>query len=536
MAKILLMLWGLLFVVQLIGAKSDYAAKAVIIVTALIFAVNFKARWSLASKIEKWLQTHIKTWHVAAFIAITISAQITALIVDYEALNGTMWDLAMYIQITYSQATTGLQQFTFPGTVPVQSHYEIHRSLSVYIVGLLYKLTQSPWVVLLWQGFFLFAPGLVALLWYRAVTKTEKLPTYAYGYALAFLCWASSPTVLRMEVWPYVFYMMGFTLLALAYLFYYQKKWLLWFIAVVALAYEKEDFGVITAAFGVLVLLESFATIVKRRGSKAARADFLPMSLGIAASYIGIHSLVSFHAEHASVVTFASRFGDFGATPGEVITTIFTRPLVTLKALTRPATLQYLLFFVTASLIWLVPRWRVFKFLIPVSPVLGANAIASYTTMQNLKDPYALPIMTGVAATVVLGAFPAARKRAPIVLLVGALVPLFWGHQSPVRTLKERVALFKTRSADRQALEELRQDKELVICCEERLCSYLADRPYFIQADRCKDAALMKKLEGRTAVYVVYASTLHHYDVKWAKTTPFLKISEPTHLSRKTQP
>jgi len=543
LSRLLVLLWALFFLVFVFGIKTDYLAKGLVLVTALCIAYAFARRLSLAQSVLNLSDSLVRRPLVVAFITATFAATIGSLFADYDALNGTLWDLSQYIQATFAMALQGQPIVTFPGSA--YSYFETHRSLSQYLLGLLAKLVGAPNVVLFWQGFFLTAPGLVAVLWYRAIVKQAALKARPLGDLLVFLTWAVTPTVLRIEVWPYAFHIMGLTFIALAYLFYFERRWILWALSLILLAYEKEDFGVVSSSFGILVLFESLFGVAQKR--IALKEGLLPLAVSLLVCFTGVYSFIDFHHHHASVVSFGARFGNFGQSPAEAVKTAIVNPGLVFNEFSRAESLKYFWYFLAVSLIWIRPRWSVVKFVIPVGIVLIANALSMYPAMQSLKDPYALPIMVGISATMVLGVFGSVLDRegkegetkAYAFLMIAALLPLAWAHQSFFRTFKQRFALRTDRTESRSVLIPLREQHDVVVCCEERLCSYLADRPHLLQSDRCNDTSkLWKEWAGKDIVYVIYNDpnrtdaqvSAKWPGVRWKTKTPLLQLSEPAKI------
>ncbi|MEW6056811.1 MAG: DUF2079 domain-containing protein [Bdellovibrionota bacterium] len=554
--NILYVLWSATFLVWLAGGKTHHLFRATLLVSAFALFLDFRSSRALQESIYLKLKSAISRKWVYAYIGVAISAVIGAIVFDFEALNGTMWDLAQYIQAIFYQATQGAGHFTFAtnGTNPIANYSQVHRTLSLPVLGFLYQLFEHAYVGLFWQGFFLVFPGVVAVLWYRSVMRSERLRPQPLGEILAFSGWLAIPTVLAQVLWPYTFHIAGLTCLALAYLFYYRKNWTLWTVSLALFAFEKEEFGIISASFGLLVLTECLFKARKRKWKENA----LPVLCAIVIVIVGAYSYSDFAAHSAKVIRFSDRFGHLGATPLEALKTIFFRPMVLFQTLNRPNTHYYVFYFLTAGLVWYSRRWSTFKYFIPVLPLFLANILAVEGPMQLLKDHYALPLAVGVLAMVVFGVFAEALRsghgqiaRAHWILSFGCLFSLCWSHQSPFRSLKESYQLFRSRLAEREAIHFLTKDPGAVVCCEERLCSRLADREYLLEARFCREGTqFLSKALDKPVYYLVYNDGDFERRTKTAKTnaglpyvapplkwkavTPYLKVSDSMRVTPST--
>ncbi len=238
-------------------------------------------------------------------------------------------------------------------------------------------------------------------------------------------------------------------------------------------------------------------------------------------------------------VPFASRFGEVAGSPVELLFLVFRDPEKFFRALARPLSWRYLFFFAAATLAWIYPRWRVLKFFIPVLPYLILNSLANAGTMQMIKDHYALPLGVGLSATLVLGVFqhvlrtydqmsPQRVSRLAFAVLFPTLLA---GGQSSFRTFKEGFRVWTARADSRDAVRGIRRNKDIVVCCEERLCTTLIDRAHVFEAAKCvADPKLIQGLRSKKLVYVVYADSKIALasDIRWETQTDLLKVSTPT--------
>ncbi len=552
-------IWILILGLQLAGARTNYILPITFILTALIFYFRQDILEKFINSLNSFLCKRFGKILLIFYITATFFAVIGYLILDYEALHGTYWDLAMLLQSIWTFANTGSPEIYFHGGTTTHYFKTHHSTISLFFLAALFKITQCPWVALIWQGFFLFSPALVALLWYKALAKKNRIPVLPIGLLFAFLAYTLNPVPLSQQTWPNILHIGGACLLALAYLFYYQKRFFLWFLCLVFLTIEKEEHGGVTTLFGLLVLVETL--VGKNPLSQKYKILFLASCL----SLFGVGYFMLYNQLLGIGVPFKDRFGEVASTPPELLSYIFTNPLKIIQAFFRPLSLKYLVFFLGASLVWLYPKWSVFKYLIPVLGNLILNSLANAGTMQMIKDHYAVIIGVGLSATLVFGVFGfklssqtsrlttdqasnQVHTNAPLTSIYGffAFVVFFqtiWGGSSVFRTFKECYALWGERKIERQVLKPIKQDKQIVVCCEARICSYLVDRPFVLEASHCvQGSRYLEKAKGKKAVYVVYSSgseikSLDNEQQKniplpavpfpndWHAQTPYLKLS-----------
>jgi hypothetical protein len=139
---------------------------------------------------------------------------------------------------------------------------------------------------------------------------------------------------------------------------------------------------------------------------------------------------------------FYDRYDAVGGSPGGIVETALTDPLVLVEAVTEGRDLTYLLQLALplAGLFLAAPL-----LLIPALPELAANLLSETSTQTSIEFHYTAPIAPFLVAGAVLGAarFP---RLAPVALaasLAGAVVlgPLWSGELSPDRvSAHDRIA------------------------------------------------------------------------------------------------
>lgn len=497
--KFLFLLWSIFLLVVVTGHFVVDIFRVVFLVTSLyLYFCSSKERQVTVDILRRILKAPV-VWSIIGLVTLMTWA---AYILNYEGLHGTLWDLGQFIQVLHNYATRGVPEFTFIGE---SFDYTLsHDSWSLHVLAFFYKLFPSVWMVLTWQSVLLVMPGIVFIAIYRASMKLQGVQPEPIGDLLAFLFYIATPTFLGQVLWPYVFHIAGISCLALAYLFYLKKQWLLWALSLFLFAFDKDIYGLIAAPFALMVFIDAFVSKEKK---------FFPASLSLIMIAVGLFAYVRQPHPYDQFAQFSNRFYGIGATPKEAFFNLFLDPIRYINALLRVGPLYYLSFFLVASLIWLRPRWEAFKFFFPVFPMLGINCLASFEYMYLLKDHYALPLIVGLGATRLVGVFPKFvdkdKKRrlaasSLLILLAVAVSPLLWQHRNLFQVVYNMRELYSKRTEARQMAAKLRSDPNLTVCCEDRLCSYFAQRNNFYQLHACRPEFV---LDRRPLAYILYSGT-----------------------------
>jgi uncharacterized membrane protein len=214
----------------------------------------------------------------------------------------------------------------------------------------------------------------------------------------------------------------------LAFAVWYLDEDRLWaFVPFALLAgMTKEEIPLVIAALGVWYAL-----------AKGRRLAGTVIALtGTAATAISL-GLVMPHFREGADPAFYGRYDAVGGSPAGLVETLFTDPVVLLRAVTQGRDLTYLaeLGLPLAGLFLLSPL-----LLIPALPELAANLLSSVSTQTSIEFHYTAPIAPFLLAGAVLGAARLGRGReaATVILaasLLGAVAigPLGGGELRPDR-------------------------------------------------------------------------------------------------------
>jgi hypothetical protein len=460
-------LWFLYIVLFFSGAITQHIFRIIAGSSILFGAVVLFTRQSkwFYRTLEYTLNTYVtqkgtRTGILALGISLC-SSVILGLILDYEALNGTLWDLAQYIAGVASFVKTGKPEYHFAGDV--LNYFNVHSSISIYILKYIYKFKNSAYFLLIWQGLHLCLPAVFFSFAARAFhikstdsensknsmpDNTLALPTIRFVFAcLGFIAWVSSPVFLGQRFWPYIFHIGGLTVLSAAYYYYAKQRYFFWAIALLLLPLEKEDFGVISFAFAFVGLIDALFW-KKRQKYQSLVLGFLS-AITIAFS---IYYVTNYSGNITNSDAFSARFGAIASNPKDFIWRCLQEPQLVMRLLWRPEALYYWSFFMVATGLWSHRRclnWHTWKFFIPVAPVLFFNSVAAIGPMQLFKDHYALPIAVGTVATLVFGTWRVWIKhykpsQAIVFMFTTAVLPMLWTHQSPPPQFKRSGSVVST--------------------------------------------------------------------------------------------
>ena len=241
------------------------------------------------------------------------------------------------------------------------------------------------------------------------------------------------------------------TLFALAYLLYAPVQWLpldefhpvalacplllfaVWYLDeerlaaalpfLVLAALTKEEIPLVIAALGVWYAL---ARGQRRAGAALAVAGTASTAFSLA--------VVMPHFREGDPPAFYDRYDAVGGSPGGIVETAVTDPLVLIQAVTESRDLEYLLqlSLPLAGLFLAAPLM-----LLPALPELAANLLSDVSTQTSIEFHYTAPIAPFLVAGAILGV-ARVPQLAPVVLiaaLAGAvfLGPLWDGELRPDR-------------------------------------------------------------------------------------------------------
>jgi uncharacterized membrane protein len=185
----------------------------------------------------------------------------------------------------------------------------------------------------------------------------------------------------------------------------------------------KEELPLVVAGLGVWYALA--------RGQRVAGAAMAIGGVALGAVYLG---LVIPHFREGAAPAFYERYDAVGGSPGGIVETAFTDPLVLIRAVTEGRDLAYL-FQLSLPLIGLFLAAPLL--VLPALPELAANLLSEVPTQTSIEFHYTAPIAPFLVTAAVLGAARAPRLT-PLVLaasLAGAIVlgPLWAGELRPDR-------------------------------------------------------------------------------------------------------
>jgi uncharacterized membrane protein len=289
----------------------------------------------------------------------------------------------------------------------------------------LWWLWPSPTMLLVVQA-FVIALGALPVFWLaRKHLGSQWMPAL---FALAYLLYAPVQWLALDEFHP-VALACPFLLYAVWYLDEERLLAALPFLGLAALT--KEELPLVVAGLGVWYALA--------RGRRLAGAAIAAAGVALTAFYLAV---VMPHYRGGDAPVFYDRYDTVGGSPGGIVKTLFTDPVVLLQAVTEGRDLTYLLQLTLplAGLFLAAPL-----LLIPALPELAANLLSETATQTSIEFHYTAPIIPFLVAGAVLGAARVPRL-APVALaasLAGAIVlgPLWAGELVPDRlSAQDRVA------------------------------------------------------------------------------------------------
>jgi uncharacterized membrane protein len=289
----------------------------------------------------------------------------------------------------------------------------------------LWWLWPSPTMLLLIQA-VVIALGALPVFWLaRKHLGSQWLPAL---FALAYLLYAPVQWLALDEFHP-VALACPFLLYALWYLDEERLLAALPFLGLAALT--KEEVPLVVAGLGVWYALAG--------GHRLAGAGIAVAGTALTAVFL---TVVMPHYRGGGAPAFYDRYDAVGGSPGGIVKTLFTDPVVLLQTATEGRDLTYLLQLALplAGLFLATPL-----LLVAALPELAANLLSEITTQTSIEFHYTAPIIPFFVAGAVLVAARMPRL-APLALaasLAGAVVlgPLWAGELVPEQmSAHDRVA------------------------------------------------------------------------------------------------
>jgi uncharacterized membrane protein len=212
-------------------------------------------------------------------------------------------------------------------------------------------------------------------------------------------------------------------LLAFAVWYLDEKRLLAALPFLVLAVLTKEELPLVVAGLGVWYALA--------RGQRVAGAALTIGGVALGALYL---ELVIPHFREGAAPAFYERYDAVGGSPGGIVETAFTDPLVLIRAVTEGRDLAYL-FQLSLPLIGLFLAAPLL--VLPALPELAANLLSEVPTQTSIEFHYTAPIAPFLVTAAVLGAARAPRFT-PLILaasVAGAVLlgPLWTGELRPDR-------------------------------------------------------------------------------------------------------
>lgn len=201
------------------------------------------------------------------------------------------------------------------------------------------------------------------------------------------------------------FHETAFAILPLGLALHYLDSGRTWaFVAALAATFlVKEEMPLIGVAFGVY----AFA-----RGRPALGLGVAAVSAAAFAAIVGV--VVPAFAGGRSYTYFASRYGDLGTTPIEMLRTLATRPVRVARVIEQRRKLLFVIgIFGPTLFLTVLSGWAVLL----VLPTLAYLLLSSYAPQFSFAGQYAAPLVPLVVGTAVLGFARLPERPRPAVAL-----------------------------------------------------------------------------------------------------------------------
>lgn len=349
--------------------------RIVLIISELIFiALTFI--WNQITnrhflKFEKFIGTHIHE-SILVFLSLLylIYFSLTSFL-RFDNYYTGRFDLGNMVQTVWNTSQGRFFMFTNPDGTEIVSRLAFHADFILALLAPLYILWPQPYSLLFIQTLFVAAGSIFVYLIALHILKNKNL---SLVFALSYLL---NPALQRGNI--YDFHAVTLVTFFLLGAFYYmlQKNYKLLFLFLFFAAITKEQIWLITALFGITIFI-----FYKKK------------LLGLAATAISLlmFYFLIWHAipQAGNGIHFAlSYYGEFGDTPGSVITNTILNPQKTIQLILEPGRLDYLrqIFSPVGYLSFLAPWYLIFA-----GPDLGINLLSGNEQLHQIYYQYVAAI------------------------------------------------------------------------------------------------------------------------------------------------
>lgn len=432
----------------------------------------------------------------------------------FDAGLAQYWDFGQYLQATFNMAKDGIPLITFEGFD--RSYFSLHRSLSVFVLGNLYRWFESPWVLWMWQGLGLTGFAVVVMGWIHSRWGTWRTPEVAWitlmGPSLFFL----SPVFSGQFHWAYNFHILGLTLVGVGFWAELKGKWVLYVAAMTLAVLESETYGLILIPWSALQMM-----VCAKNRSALPRRTLAEISAQALVFAVSVLSLVLFVSSDDSINQVNHYFSNWGSNYRDMLVAWISNPGAVLRRLMRWEFVKWVLFFGAVSGVWANTRTALQRFLalVPMMVVLG---LGHDNWLINIRHHYSLQLFVVTLAILFLHVLPSIAVPRKRVLTLGIVffVSSLYIVPNPLKHTYE-MADAHAKTIGKDVIDLIQADPELVVCCATQECGAFSERRYVLPEAHCQaDHPLFRdaQREGRKVVRVdtkVHSDGIRHVLVDW---------------------
>lgn len=357
------------------AALTSLFSRLVLIISELIF-IAITIIWNKITnrgflKLEKYIGTHIHE-SILVFLNLLylVYFSLTSFL-RYDNFYTGRFDLGNMVQTVWNTSQGRFFMFTNPDGTEIVSRLAFHADFILALFAPLYLLWPHPYSLLFIQTLFVALGSIFVYLIAMHLLKSKNLSlVFAFSYLL-------NPALQRGNI--YDFHAVTLVTFFLLGAFYYllKKNYKLLIIFLLFAAITKEQIWMITALFGLTVLIFY----------KKQLLGFLITAVSLLMFYILIWHAIP---QAGNGIHFAlSYYGDFGDSPGSVITNTILQPQKTIQLILEPGRIEYLrqIFSPLGYLSFLAP-W----FLIFAGPDLAINLLSGNEQLHQIYYQYVAAI------------------------------------------------------------------------------------------------------------------------------------------------
>ncbi|HSW97440.1 MAG TPA: DUF2079 domain-containing protein [Candidatus Saccharimonadales bacterium] len=411
------------FITLSLAGFSALFARFVFIIAELLFLFLAYGWYKSKSKyfiiFEKIIKKHWQVIVLGILIVIYVIYMNAASFARYDNFYAGRFDLGNMDQTVWNTLHGRIFQTTDANGTSIVSRLAFHADFILILLAPFYMLWQNPKMLLIIQTVILACGSIFVFLLAKDVLKNKNT-------ALLFSCsYLLNPSIAFTNLYDFHPITLATTFLLGAF-YFLKKNNMLWVIIFLILAgLTKEEVWVITALFGIYIILLTRGSSFKKNVLRIFGFCVFLISMGIA-YYLVMHAIPAAKGgAHFALAYYA----DFGSSPSQILKTIFFNPQKTFMTILQPGQLLYLfeLFAPLGFLSFFSPLFLLFT-----GPDLTVDLLSNSQQFHQIYYQYSASITPFIFISAIYGfkiflkIFPRFQKQIIYYLLITTVLNAYF--------------------------------------------------------------------------------------------------------------